>query len=80
MTLADGLTWHPSEYGTIAACIPEWLGHVVTTPIGVFRCRDVGGGIRTEYNEYYDEHVIRLDVMSDGEIGCNYCLVEWGKP
>jgi len=75
---ADGTAVLESSYGTTAACIPEWLGRDITViGLGTYRCRDTGGGIVVEWNEYYQQWVIRLDVLSHDPIDRNYCLWEW---
>ncbi len=78
---ADGTAVAESSYNLTAACIPEWLGRdIIIVGLGAFRCRDTGGSIIIEDNEYYSQYVIRLDVLSHEAIGCNYCLWDWELP
>ncbi len=78
---ADGTAVTESSYNVTAACIPEWMGRtIVIVGLGAFTCHDTGGGIVIEFNEYYQQYVIRLDVLSHEAIGCNYCLWDWELP
>ncbi len=75
---ADGTAVTEDSYNVTAACLPQWLGRdIVVVGLGTFKCRDTGGGIVVEWNEYYGRWVIRLDVLAHEEISCNYCLWEW---
>lgn len=73
-TLADGLGWDEFDYGRSAACLPTMLGGYVTFGGMTYRCRDTGGGIEVEYDGYWQRWVMRVDIMSDEPIDCNYCL------
>jgi hypothetical protein len=65
------------DYGFAAACHPKWLGRtIVLNEIYSYECKDTGGSIGLEWNEYYGRLVFRVDILSHEEIHCNYCLYE----
>ena len=80
---ADGTPVLESSYGTVAACISDWLGAtLIIEGLGVFRCRDTGGSIHVEFDEYYEQYVIHVDILAHETIDQNYWLwsdwsIEW---
>jgi hypothetical protein len=72
--------WSPADFGSLAACIPEWLGRSLRTRFGTFWCGDTGGLIRPFYSEHYHRWVIPIDVLWDESLGVfpyNYYLTTW---
>lgn len=77
-TFADSSPVTPEAYGTVSACIPEWLGAELTiSGLGTFHCRDTGGSIVVAYNNYYQQWVIHVDVLQTEMPAWNYELREW---
>ena len=54
-------------YYTSGACHVDLLGATIHFPAINFsmRCVDTGGGIKVDYNEYYDRDVLYFDAMWD---------------
>lgn len=65
----------PDKYGNTAACPGEWLGKTIVIDDKPYVCRDTGGAIGLDYDDYFEMIVVRIDILARSEDDiCNYCL------